>query len=180
MIKALLLSISALLAGCSLFGKKEKLEDWGSPTPAGYRVEWKDQGTVAGGTYSQLEIFQMFDEAIARAQKYLVDKYQADVGTTALYARSTRYYLVDDKRIATNVSGTGFATGITYESNIQICLLSRKEAPPGEAIPTNAAPWTIVDLGGGRRSYGIIDTARPFPALGHELGHRLYGPGFEH
>lgn len=175
----LVLVIPTVLLGCSMF-KKKGSDEWGEPTPAGYRVEWTDKGTTSGGVKTKPEILALFDLAIDRAQHYLIDKYGADRGKVALFARGTRYHLVDDKRIPTDASGTGFASGITYEGHIQICLMSRRVAASRGAVPSTAPPWTVVDLGDGTWSYGVIDEARPFPALGHELGHRLYGAGFEH
>jgi len=178
--KNMMVMTLVLLSSCSLFGKKEKLKDWGEPTSAGYRVEWADKGTTSSDRHTKAEILALFDKAMVQGREYLITRYGATLEQVNLYAHATRYHLIDDKRIATNASGTGFASGITYETNIYICLMTRSVVGDRESVPADAAPWTIVDLGDGKWSYGRLDPVRPFPALGHELGHRLYGPGFEH
>lgn len=173
---AIVLLIPSVMFGCV----KDRLEDWGTPTPAGYRVEWEDQGTVAGGKYSVSEILVMFDAAMVRAQKYLVDVHGVRPEVVELYARSTRYHLVDNKGIPEASSPTGYAAGITYENDIFVCLMHREVAASRELIPDYAAPWTIVALADGKYSYGWVDPAWLFPALEHEIGHRIYGQSFEH
>lgn len=173
----LTLSLTALTAliGCS---GRDKRPEW-TKTPAGYSVQWYDQGTVATGRLTLAEILNLFDQkAIPSAINHLA-QYGATPGEVKRAAYSHAFRLIDNKNFPTSASGTGFAGGMVQENFIYLALYSRKVVATREEIPVDAPPWTIAAFAG-KWSYGILDPERPFPAIGHELGHTIYGNGFEH
>ncbi len=181
----LLSAVLVLASGCSLLGKRKKHSDWGESTPAGFRVEYRDEGTVSTGRLTKPEIFGLFDFAQAKAKEALAAKDGVSAETYDLYARkSTNYILVDNKSFPTNDSHTGFAGGITMESRIMVSMYTRREVGDKAKIPTNAPPWTIVEFknksGVTRWSYGFLDRTAPFITLYHELGHRILPAKFDH
>ncbi len=168
-----------LIASCSLFGKRDKQKDFGEPTPAGYRVEYTDQGSVASGRLTKAEILLLFDAAQLKAKQDLIADHGVTLQQYELYARSTSYHLVDNKNFPANVSSTGFASGMTFGSQILVALYTRRVVTVKTDIPPGTPPWTIVRFNG-KWSYGVLDRAKPFPALMHELGHRILPGKFEH
>jgi hypothetical protein len=173
-----------LLAGCSLFGKRDGIKDYGEPTSAGFRVIYEDQGSVATGRLTKAEIFALFDQAQAKSARELITGHGVSAGTFDLYARkSTKYKLIDNKNFAIDASNTGFASGVSYGNIIWVCLYSRKVVDRPDQIPEGTPAWTIVEFAVNnvqKWSYGWLDPANPFPALTHELGHRILPNEFHH
>ncbi len=174
-----------LMCSCSLFGKRDKQEDWGEPTPAGFRIQYEDQGSVATGRLTKHDILGLFDVAQAKAKRELTTRYDVAPQTYDAYARSSKYLLVDNKNFPTDASSTGYASGMVIGSHIWVALYTRP-APVviQEDVPVSAPPWTVVKFttstGVTMWSYGVLNGTNPFPALMHELGHRILPGKFEH
>lgn len=174
-----------LMCSCSLFGKREKQEDWGEPTPAGFRVQYEDQGSVSTGRLTRHKILELFDVAQVKAKQDLINHHGVSSQTYELYARSSKYLLVDNKNFPTNSSSTGYASGMVFGSHVWVALYTRPTPVLSQdQIPLSAPPWTVVKFttseGVTKWSYGVLNSANPFPALMHELGHRILPGKFEH
>ncbi len=174
-----------LVSGCSLFGKRDKDKDWGEPTPAGFRAQYDDQGSVSTGRLTKQEVLALFDTAQAKAKQDLIAHHGVSGSTYELYARSFNYLLVDNKNFATNTSSTGFASGMVFGNQIWLALYGRPAPVLGQdLVPASAPPWTVVKFTAGdgtvKWSYGVLNRDNPFPALLHELGHRIQPGKFDH
>ncbi len=174
-----------LMCSCSLFGKREKQKDWGEPTPAGFRVQYEDQGSVATGRLTKQEILALFDVAQVKAKRELTTRYGVTPQTYDAYASTSKYLLVDNKNFPTNASSTGYASGMVIGSHVWVALYTRPiPVLSQDQIPLSAPPWTVVKFttsaGVPKWSYGVLNSANPFPALMHELGHRILPGKFEH
>jgi hypothetical protein len=104
------------------------------------------------GRPAPLEILEEFDRAVERAAKHLA-KYGVTRDQTVGTARSCRFNLVPGYRFKTSASETGWATGQAWiwERVIQLA-------------------WDAANASGEPKA----------PAIGHELGHILFGERFEH
>ena len=174
-----------LMCSCSLFGKRDSRKEWGEPTSAGFRVQYDDQGSVSTGRLTKQEVLALFDVAQAKAKQDLLTHHGVSPETYELYARSSRYQLVDNKSFPTDVSSTGHASGMTFGSMVLVALYTRPTPVLSQdLVPTSAPPWTVVHYtptdGVTRWSYGVLNPVNPFPALLHELGHRIIPGKFEH
>ncbi len=169
----------ALLVGCSLLRGRDKRKDWGEPTLGGFRVQYEDHGTVSSGRLTKSDVFLLFDFAQQNAKHELTTKYGVNPDTYDLYARSMHYLLIDNKNFPTSSSPTGFASGYIQNSTIIVALYSRFVARERELVPPGSPPWTVVSFDG-KWSFGLIDPKNPFPALTHELGHKILPGKFNH
>jgi hypothetical protein len=161
-----------LLGSCS---RSEKYDY--KTTPAGYRLAWENVGAVPDW-YSLGEIHTTFDGAVEAACTYLA-KYGALPELVRAVAHGHKHVGFDAARFATSDSPTGWASGIWTYGHIGLAFWSRAK---GDTVPDTAPPWTVYEWGSIRPApkydWGFEPPA--FPALGHELGHAIWGPAFEH
>jgi hypothetical protein len=160
-----------LLAGC----QKDHIDQ--EPfliTDAGYAVRWQDDGTLDQGLYTKAELYAAFDAAVERSAGYLA-KYGAQPSQVLAAAHGSAFTLIDNRRFwmpSTWVSGCNSMTG-----SIMVVYWGTKT---GATLPVDlACPWTAAFNPANGLWYWGIDP-KPYPALGHELGHSLYGATFEH
>lgn len=147
-------------------------------TPAGHTLAWENHGAVPGW-YGAAEIDQLLDGAVEGAVAYLA-KYGAHPELVRDLARAHRIIGIDLARFAIPASPTGWASGVYYDGSRRIGVAFWSRAS-GDVVPADAPAWTAYQWP--TRSvpawdWGVVP--RAFPALGHELGHAIYGPLFEH
>lgn len=148
-------------------------------TPAGYRLVWEDLGS--GVTWE--EAAGRLDRAMGAAARTL--NARTGVAVEAVHA------LPGDRRIVFHVfdhvawdgwRGRCLPHRVDLMFWTHSTLIGRAVDAP-ELAPREAPAWTVMpsaELYPGLWSYGLIDDADFVALLAHELGHALYGPGFEH
>lgn len=154
-------------------------------TPAGYPVRWEEEGSLGSGYFTLEVAFRWYEEAVERACDHLA-RYGTSREQTREVARSTLTWLIDNYR------RDGW-TGINNMRDpgdggwIKVCLYRAGHVEADGQRPTEVngwpvPPWThFTGPDTGRLYYGYVDEAAGlFPALGHEIGHSLFGPDFEH
>lgn len=168
-------AIVVALLGCS----RSDDYDRATVTPAGYRVRYEDQGTIASGRMTGQEILSAFDAAMTRAAGDLAARYQIDpaVALAAPFEEKVVFHLADHAWFSS--SGGGRAFGEWLGDTIIVAVHAHRAVPQGTPIPTDALPWTPLNVAG-TIHYGVMDIPGFCPALAHELGHLLFGGGFEH
>ncbi len=156
-----------LLAGC----REERERDF-VLTPQGYSVEFAGYG---GEPVAPIEeIYAEFDKAVVKAAGELY-RYGVDQTTTESIAHGTGFVLIDAIRF--QVPDGRWATGANFGKEIWVAMHRRIS---GTEFHANALPWTCFIHSSGEYRYGIYTPGDCFPALGHEIGHTIFGPAFEH
>lgn len=174
--------VLALLAGCPL--SREKY----NRTPGGWHVHWQDQGTVATGIHSPLELFVLFDQAMAQAIPWCANyvNLPADYVAHKLRDNDALYTLVDDFFFpvpygsASDAPTATAATGETFDRiEVEIAFWNRDRDytlnPDGAVTPTmvpaTAPSWTLKASVKypGLVYYGVEIPGSEYPALGYEL-----------
>lgn len=177
---ALFIPTALLGLGCSSSEKRSSKFPPGVmiTSPAGRVIEFHDAGSRARG----VDVGGLLDEAVAHAEIHLA-KYGIGRDKVARALPIIRLHGIDDCAFQTISSETGWATG-QYDERyrfLAVSLYSVRRIAADAPFPPEAVPWTCR-----RRQppfpaeafYGVLD--KPFPALGHELGHHFFGGRFEH
>ena len=162
--------IVMLIPTCLLGCLQEEEEIDFARTPEGYAVHF----TGISGTYTQDELLKEFDGAVIRAAGELY-RYGVDPLTTEAVAHGAGYVIFDHIRF--QVPDGRWAAGANFGKEIHLALHRRYSA---NAYPPEALPWTCFIHSSGEHRYGIWNPNDTYPALGHELGHTIFGPAFEH
>jgi hypothetical protein len=169
-------AVAILLLGCR---PEDDDYDRATPTPAGYRVRYEDQGTIASGLMTGQQILEAFDAAMIRASKDLAARYGVDAGAVLSIPHHSKvaFRLVDHAWFTSG--GGGRAVGEWLGDTIIVAIHAHRSIPQGSALPADALPWTPLNVSGVIH-YGVLDLTGFAPALAHELGHLIWGGGFEH
>jgi hypothetical protein len=135
-------------------------------TPAGYRISFQDQGSMA-----LHDVYVLFDQAVEDAAIYLW-RYGITHAQVVAAAKGYPFIIHDEFYFPTSGSGTGYATGqIIYGKAIVLAFYSRQRNASGPA-------WTWFDFDGGSlMQSGALPAV---PALAHELAHHFFGANSEH
>lgn len=167
--------LALLLAGC--FARDEKYDY--RVTAAGYQLAWENVGAVPA-RYTLEAIGARFDVAVEHAVAHLA-KYGVPAEQVRSQARAYKHIGYDAARFAISASPTGWAAG-AWSGDYRIIQLAFWARAKGNVVPADAPPWTVYTWGALRPDpkYDWGYEPPPFPALGHELGHAIYGPQFEH
>ncbi len=164
-----------LLAPTCLLGCQEDKERSYDLSPAGYSVAFAGYG---GAPVAEVpELYRLFDEAVTRAAGELY-RYGVDPASTEAVARGTGFLLIDHIRF--QVPDGRWATGANFGKEIWVALHRRQSLPPGSPFPSDALPWTCLIHSSGETRFGVWTPSDTYPALGHEIGHTIFGPAFEH
>lgn len=155
-------------------------------TQAGYGVRFEDRGSIALSYYPLAQAYAWFDQSVDNHSVAYLAKYGVTAEMVRGTAFGTKMYLYDTWRHEDGF--TGRATFIAgHVAAIEVCLYRGAHVETGFVPPSSvngyAVPsWTwLYRPESGRTYYGFIDeVAGLYPALGHELGHAIYGPEFEH
>lgn len=149
-----------------------------TPTPKGYALSWQNVGAVPDW-YSLSGIGSLFDGSVEDAVLYL-GKYGAAPELVRSVTAQHRNVGFDAARFAIRASGTGWASGAYIAQKRQI-LLAFWTRVKGDVVPADAPAWTVYSWPTRPSpAYDWGEIPKAFPALGHEIGHALYGPAFEH
>lgn len=147
-------------------------------TPAGYSLAWENVGAV-DALYSLNDILDSFDMAVERAKTHLA-KYGVAPQTVESYAKSCKHIGIDGARFKIDASPTGYASGAYYVGHQRIVLAFWTRAS-GNVVPPDAPAWTVYSWPqrpDPAYDWGVEPPS--FPALGHEIGHAIFGGAFEH
>ena len=154
-------------------------------TPLGYPVRWEEEGSTGSGYFSQDLAFRWYEEAVERACDRLA-RYGVPREQTREVARRTGTWLIDNYR-RDGWAGINNMRDPSSGGWIKVCLYRSASVAPGEVRPTEVngwpvPPWThYTGPETGKLYFGYIDETKGlYPALGHEIGHSLFGPDFEH
>jgi hypothetical protein len=159
-----------LLGGC----QEEEERDF-EVSPAGYYVSFAGYG---GAPVAEVpELYRLFDESVTRAAGELY-RYGVDPATTESVAHGTGFLLIDHIRF--QVPDGRWATGANFGKEIWVALHRRQSLPAGSPFPADALPWTCFIGSAGDTRFGVWTPSDTYPALGHEIGHTIYGATFEH
>lgn len=170
--KTLVLAVALLLPAC----REEKYHY--SPTPNGLMLSWQNVGAVPGW-YPLSEVGLKLEGAVEDAVVYLA-KYAAPPELVRAMGRNHKYIGWDAARFAISASETGYASGAWFPGSktIMLAFWSRTK---GNVVPADAPPWTVYSWPSRpdpAYDWGYEPPA--FPAMGHELGHGIWGAQFEH
>lgn len=146
-------------------------------TPARHALAWQNIESVPGW-YSAEQIGAQLDGAVDAAVVYL-GRYGVEEARTRAVAHAHRYVGFDMPRFKAGASPTGWASGAYYEGGRQIVLAFWSRAR-GDVVPAEAPQWTVYSWPTRPSPKYDWGTTPHFPALGHEIGHAIYGPTFEH
>jgi hypothetical protein len=150
-------------------------------TPEGYHVYIENAGLLGSGlaTYDQVKV--SFDEAMKRsAATLLANNGVPEAVTLRLPFDKEIYFVLVDHFRFPSLNG-GYAVGEEGAGRIKVGMHLKRSAPWGSAFPSTALPWTHVYGDQQVNIYwGECDLRAAFPALAHELGHAIFGAGFEH
>ncbi len=166
------LVLAALLPSCG----PEKYDF--RQTPGGNSLAWENVGAVPDW-YSLNDIHLAFDAAVEDAVAYLA-RYGAAPEFVRSVARGHQHVGFDAARFQIAASPTGWASGAYFQGSPRIALAFWSRAR-GNVVPADAPPWTVYSWP--QRPDPAFDWGvEPpvFPALGHEIGHAIWGPQFEH
>lgn len=160
-----------LLPGC---GEEKYHYD---ATPAGHLLSWQNVGSVPDW-YALEDVGSQLDAAVDVAVVHLW-RYGASEEYVRLVARSHRYIGIDMPYFATDASQTGRASGM-YSGPSNPIMLAFWSRARGNDIPPEAPQWTVYSWPQRPDPAWDWGTTPHFPALGHEIGHAIWGGSFEH
>lgn len=174
----------ALLGGCNLddlWNDPDPYDEY-PKTPAGYRLKIDDLGSGLDWSAAAAR----FDQAMVDAAVLMHDQYGYSIEAfLALpFEEEIVFRFVDDVRF--DVGGI-WARGVLDGRKIKVVywthstIVGQPIATPQDA-PPGTPPWTVLPstLYPGQYSYGLKHDPDIAALLKHELGHAIYGPGFEH
>ena len=164
----------ALTPSCS--GERDKEYRDADKTPAGYHVVFHDAGLLGSGRATYVDVLAAFDAAMIRAAIDLETRFGINRNRTLAMPFEDKIYFVLVDHIAFEVDG-GLATGSVKKDRISLAMHPQRDAVP---TPAGVLPWTYATNSVGVMKCGILDLPNSFPALSHEIGHRYFGPDFEH
>lgn len=178
------LSASILHLGCFLDkiggGSNYSSDDL---TPAGWHVLWQDQGTIATGLHTKLQVYQLFDAAMSRAGAAYQVKY--GIPAQAYFDAIGKHYhvgftLIDNARFGSGGgaidSHASYATGLTQGPAVTLAFYNDNDA--GTAVPpfANSPTWTwLHDAVNGHWYFGTEDPGEQYPALEYETFVNILG-----
>lgn len=162
-----LAGILLLILGLHLCGCKE--DDEYEHTPGGYKVESYGGPSFDSGLLTKDQVFSWLD---ARVAEWIASHPEHDPGWLYKQARGIRFTLVDDYRISTSGSSTGFAAGLISGDKVFACIYQRAESSD---YPSGAPAHTI-RLQEGYWTYGVIPEGGGLQVVPHELDHSLWRP----
>ncbi len=164
------------LAGCP--GDDDPYRD-APRTAAGYRVVWEDLGSGVAWK----EVAARVDRSLPEAARSLNERYGVDVAAILALPHELRIvFHVFDHVEWGNWRGRYSAHRLDVMYWTHSTSVGRPIDAP-EGAPREAPAWTVMPsrtLYPGQWSYGLLDDADFAALLAHELGHALFGPGFEH
>lgn len=171
--RAFFLSGPACLVGCTHEDKYHY-----HPTTNGHLLSWQNDGAVPEW-FSMNEVDSRLDLAVDRAVAHLAI-YGTPEALVRATARGYKYVGFDAARFKADASPTGWASGMYSGPSHPIALAFWSRAK-GNDVPPDAPPWTAYQWP--QRpdpawDWGVEPPA--FPALGHEIGHAIWGAAFEH
>ena len=156
--RLVLLLIPTCLLGCPL----DRHETEWERTPAGWKVEWRPEGSEAAGLYTKDEVFLLFDLRMEEAL--------ASVGRPR-GIEDYGFILIDNASITLD-NGLHAAGMWDPNGKITVCLYPNQSLPVGTPAPPEALPWTVyVGPLSGLTWYATYPASVPFAALDHELLH---------
>jgi hypothetical protein len=174
-LKATALILALCLSGCPLKDKKA------DRTPNGWRVKWKEQGTLTTGLHTQAEVYALFDAAMERSFPECAAKVGLPEGyiRSVIQDRDALYTLVDNFYWyvgpgSQDSPNTVYASGVTFSRyDTWVAFYNKAAASPAlpTAVPVNAPSWTLKDSTSfpGQVYWGEERPGEQYPALGYEL-----------
>lgn len=147
-----------------------------SSTPKGYQLSWQNVGAIPA-LFTGAEIGAIFDSAVEVDAVAHLGKYGISPEMVKAIARGCEVVGFDAARFKASSSPTGWASGAQIGTRICVAFWSRAR---GDVVPPDAPSWTVYSWP--ERPSPAFDWGVPpyFPALGHEIGHAIYGARFEH
>lgn len=146
-------------------------------------VQIADRGLFSSGWYTEDDFRLMMEVALNDAKAHLW-KYGVTPEQVEALCRGISFDVVDDWNIKTIDSPTGYAAGIEAPGLIWVTLWQYHYALiAGAADPppwADAPPWTVYPVPWNTKYMSWGSGPHYCPALGHELGHAIWGPDFEH
>lgn len=160
-----------LLMGC----RKERETEF-ELSPEGFPVLYAGSN---GLTIEKAELYRLFDGAITRAAGELY-RYGVDPATTRSVAYGTGFVLIDSARFLTPDGRWAYGANFGGKE-IWVGIHRDHSGPPGTPYPADALPWTCrVGTTSGKSYWAVWNPDDTYPALGHEIGHTIFGAAFEH
>lgn len=173
---SLALTALLLLPAC---GEDKDHTPWES-TQDGYLVAWYDQGTLGTGLLDKATLYAEFDAAMQLAADAMLAQYGTPRDTFFAVARLHKFRLHDN--IFFYYSGQrvfGYHKDKKDFNEVGVAYWPFRTDP---VAPDPTAPlWThyfstISNLW----YWGVHDVTALYAALRHEVGHHIFGAGFEH
>lgn len=174
------LGLVVAVPACFLTDTGDKLDT----TPAGWAVQWQDQGTLETGLHTKAQVYSLFDAAVVRASQTYQTKYgiPAQNYIDSLKGKASRYglnfLLIDNARFsvggATDFPGASYATGETIQNQVRLAFYNDNGPGPQSMVPGSAPPWTVL-LDRGQYYWGTEDPGAQYPALEYETFVNILG-----
>jgi hypothetical protein len=186
---------AAPLSGCfvwkKIFGDDDDDKIKYLWSPEGYPVLWQEQGSTTNGLITMAEIYELHAKGVEQGIDYLNRRYGLDKGTGQAHAvNEIGWHLIDNCCFIASDNRTWAAGEYIPRSDRNIIQtgLYRREPPqagvglPCADMPADVPPWTVNHNPANHSEcrWGVLDKDRPFPSIGHEMGHHFWGPRFEH